>query len=103
MPTQGKSKGGRVLRIALGAFLVLTCLRVWSGPGSWSPAAQAQIPNAGSQRADLLQEVRRTNQLLQEVLTILRTRSIKVELKAAGKSRTRPGLPVRRGNHPGEP
>lgn len=100
MPTHEPSKGRRVLRVALGAFLVLTCLRVWVGPGDWTPRAYAQIPNAGSQRADLLQEVRKTNQLLQEVLTILRTQSVKVEIQGLagpgdGKSKPVPVRPTR--------
>jgi hypothetical protein len=67
--------------VALGAFLVLTCLRAWTGPGRWERLAHAQIPNAGAQRAELLDEVRRTNGLLEEVLAILRTRTIKVEIQ----------------------
>lgn len=81
MATDGQSRGGRVVRFALGLALALTCLRVWVGPAGWESRALAQIPNAGSQRADLLEEVRRTNRLLEDVLTLLRTKSIKVEVQ----------------------
>jgi len=89
-------KGRRILRIALGAFLALTCLRVWTGSGDWPSRAQAQIPNAGAQRADLLEEVRHTNHLLAEVLTILRTQTIKVAVQAEEAGRPRPGPPAPR-------
>ncbi len=81
MAMDGESKSGRVLRWVAGALLALTCLRVWSGSTEWESRAYAQIPNAGAQRADLLDEVRRTNQLLEEVLSLLRTQTLKVEVR----------------------
>ena len=85
MTTYEMSRGKRVLRVIAGVLLVLTGVRVWVGPDAWSARAQAQIPNAGTQRADLLSEVSRTNQLLQEVLDTLRTKTIKVEVQDAGE------------------
>jgi hypothetical protein len=84
MATEAMSTGRRVLRVAAGAALALTCLRVWSGSASWEARAQAQIPDAGTQRAELVMEVRRTNQLLEEVLALLRTKTIKVEVQDEG-------------------
>ena len=86
---------GKVLRFFLGVILAVTFIRVWAGPTSWAADAKAQIPDAGSQRADLLQEVRKTNDLLRKVVKILETQSVKVEVQNAagtagkGKNKTR--------------
>jgi len=93
MAMDGRSRGRRVLRVVAGAALVLTGLRVWTGPTGWESQAYAQIPNAGAQRAELLDEVRRTNQLLEERLTLLRTKTLKVEVQGeagANAKGTRP-------------
>lgn len=57
---------------------------------------QAQIPDSGLQRNQLIAEAQRTNQILDDILTHLRTKPIKVETQAAGadkatKDRTRKG------------
>ena len=78
----GKSeRTGKVFRFLLGVILAVTFIRVWAGPTSWAADARAQIPDAGSQRADLLQEVRKTNELLRKVIQILETKSVKVEVQ----------------------
>lgn len=40
----------------------------WARRSSLLPEAQAQIPNAGAQRVEQIDEVRRTNELLQRIL-----------------------------------
>jgi len=98
MSEQGPGMSTRVLRIAFGVLLAATCLRVWTGPPAWETSAQAQIPNAGAQRADLLGEVRRTNQLLEEVLGILRSKTIKVEVQGESGREAAPIRPAPRGS-----
>ena len=63
---------GRLGRLLLVGFVVLTLIKVWVGPLNWPPRAEAQIPNAGDQRLALVREVQRTNRLLSEVLMAMR-------------------------------
>ena len=75
----------RWLRVAVGAILAATCVRVWLGPINFVPQAQAQIPNAGAQRADLVREAERTNQLLTEIVQILKTETLNVQVTGTDK------------------
>ena len=80
-------------RVLIGIFLAVTMLRVWMGPVT-TPTAQAQIPNAGSQRSQLLQETQRTNDLLKQILATLRERTLKVQIEGTDNTSTggvRPG------------
>ena len=49
------------------------------------PAAVAQIPDTAKQRADILSETKRTNELLGQILDHLRGKSVKVVVTAADK------------------
>lgn len=73
----------RLLRMAFFAFVLLTCVRVWTGPGQWEPTAQAQIPDAGLQRKQAIEEARRTNQLLSEIREILSDGVLNVRVQSA--------------------
>lgn len=64
MPQSPISKRVSPGRAMLIVFLVLTCWRVWFGPADVLPTAAAQIPDSGLQRKLLIEEVRKTNQLL---------------------------------------
>lgn len=79
MPDQS-SASGRTIRALLLAFVLATCLRTWIGPSAGVPEAQAQIPDAGNQRIELLREARRTNELLADILDTLRNDTLKVEM-----------------------
>jgi len=76
---QGLSLG----HLALYALLVATCVGVWTGPAQILPRAQAQIPDAGLQRNLILEEVRRTNELLQDLKQILHTQPLNVRIVGA--------------------
>ena len=93
--SRGKtSASSRVLRVLLGGLLVATCVRVWVGPVTWVPQACAQIPDAGAQRAEFVREVRRTNDLLGQILKTLQTQTLKVEISGTDNKKTalvRPG------------
>ena len=71
------------LVVAMGLFVLLTCLRVWVGPMPVVQPARAQIPDAGTQRKLLVDEVRRTNQLLTDIKQILATRTLNVRIEGA--------------------
>ena len=64
-------------------FVVLTCLRIWIGPFPLLERAEAQIPDAGLQRKQLMDEARRTNELLSDIKRILETQTLQVRLQGA--------------------
>ncbi len=76
------------------SFLLLTCLKVWLSPVDVIQPAVAQIPNSGKQRFDMLAELKRVNQQLSELISVVRTHTIKVRMDGADNKRT--GAPGRR-------
>ena len=64
-------------------FVLLTCLRIWLGPFPLLERAEAQIPDAGLQRKQLVDEARRTNELLSDIKRILETQTLHVRLQGA--------------------
>ena len=87
----------RVLQGVWIAAVLLTCVRVWVAPGPLLPQAQAQIPDPAVQRNLALQETRRTNQLLEKLIKTLETRTLKVRIEDADKSKGKSALPRRDG------
>ncbi len=81
MSTMFVASRRRTIRLLVAGVLAATCARVWLGPGEVVPRASAQIPDAGLQRRELVEEVRRTNRLLEQVLHTLRTETIQVRLE----------------------
>lgn len=84
----------RAVLVVIAVLLAVIAVELWQlGPHAL-PAAQAQIPDSGMQRYQLLSEVQTTNQLLKDVLSHLRTKAVKVKidatdkLKDAGRQRT---------------
>ncbi len=75
-------------RIALIVFLVVTCLRVWVGPAAFVDTALAQIPDAGTQRKRLVDELGRTNLILLDIKQILKERTINVRVEGADNAGT---------------
>jgi len=76
---------GRPIRLLLSAFILASCLRAWFGPVTIVDSAQAQIPDSAMQRKRLLDEARRTNQLLSEISQILTSGTLNVRLTTADK------------------
>jgi hypothetical protein len=74
-------------RLLMSIFVLATCLRVWVGPETDMPRAAAQIPDSGLQRRQMVEEIQRTNQLLEEIIHILKTQTIKVSLSSTDKSK----------------
>ncbi len=81
-------------RRGLIVLVLATCIRVWTGPVSVDQQAVAQIPDSGLQRKQLLDETARTNELLSEILTHLRTQTLKVRIESTDKTAAAPA-PVR--------
>ena len=88
----------RIVRVLIAGVLAATCARVWLGPGEVLPRALAQIPDSGLQRRKTLEEIRQTNQLLEQIHHTLQTRTIKVRIEGTDKTKDkvvapRPGKP----------
>lgn len=72
-------------RVLLTALVIATCLRIWIGPVTWEPQAQARIPDAGKQRQNLVEEVRQTNVLLTRILNKLEGGTFNVRVEGTDK------------------
>lgn len=69
----------RCLLVVLTVLLAIIAVELWAGQPSALPAASAQIPDSGLQRNQQLMEIRKTNQLLDQILEHLQTKPIKVQ------------------------
>ncbi len=83
MSTASQPRRGRLIRYVLAILVLLSCMRAWLGPVELVKPAQAQIPDSALQRKLLLEEARRTNQLLSEIKQILTSRTLNVRLQGA--------------------
>ena len=84
-------------RTVIGLFALLTAIRVWTGPVPLIEPASAQIPDSGLQRQQLLDETRRTNQLLQEIKQILNSGTLNVRFPGADNPSDAPPKTRKRG------
>ena len=80
----------RWARVVIGVFLLLTCIRAWVGPETTASRVHAQIPDSGLQRKLLLEEARRTNQLLSDIKRVLETGTLHVQLRSADNQADKP-------------
>jgi len=72
-----------VKRLLIAGILAATCVRVWVGPSEVLPRAAAQIPDSGLQRKRIVEEIERTNGLLEQILRTLQTETFKVSMESA--------------------
>ncbi len=82
----------------IGFFVLGTCFGAWVGPTPMVAAARAQIPDSGRQRKQLLEEARRTNQLLAEIKQVLKEHTLNVRIRGADNQADTPARPRRRGS-----
>jgi len=80
-----------VHRLVLG-FVLLTCIRVWTGQFPMLETAYGQIPDAALQRKLLLDEAKISNQLLTDIKQTLATGMLHVRLEGADNQGA-PGMP----------
>jgi hypothetical protein len=85
----------RRLLCAIVFLLGVITLELWVGRPGDGNALYAQIPDTGMQRLQIVEETRKTNQLLSEILDHLRNQRVKVLVDSADKKETRP-LPKQR-------
>lgn len=82
----------RVLCV-IAALLAVIAVELWQARPSMLPRAEAQIPDTGLQRENMVREARQTNALLTQILEHLRSKPIKVEMdgtdSGGGKTRGR--------------
>lgn len=88
MSTASQPHRGRLARHVLVGFVLLSCLRVWTGPLELGNPAQAQIPDSGAQRKRLLEAAQRTNQLLSEIKQVLTSHTLNVRVLGADNTGT---------------
>lgn len=88
----------RGLLTALVVLLTIIAVELWAGRPSDLPTARAQIPDTGLQRLEIVQESRRTNALLEQILEHLKSKPIQVTLKADEGSKTVPKRNARGGS-----
>ena len=84
-------------RTVIGLGLLITVIRVWTGPVPLIEQASAQIPDSGLQRKQLLAETRRTNQLLEEIKQILDSGTLNVRFSGADNPSDAPAKNRKRG------
>jgi len=88
-PNSQPRYGGIFNRIVL-AFVLLTCFRVWVGPMAFERTADARIPDSGLQRRQILDEARRTNELLAQIKQVLQVGTLNVRLQGADNQAGKP-------------
>ena len=76
----------RILRAGFTMFVLLTCIRVWTGPVAVEKTALAQIPDSGMQRKQQIDEAKKTNQLLSEIKLLLAEGVLNVRVQSADNS-----------------
>ncbi len=87
-------RSGNLFRSIITIILVLTCLKVWLGPADIIQPAVAQIPNSGQQRYDMIDELKRVNKQLSELIAVMKTHTIKVQMAGGDRASDR-GKPRR--------
>lgn len=92
----------RGILVTIAILLAVIAVALWDRRPSMLPTAQAQIPDTAKQRQQVVEESRRTNQLLSQILTHLRTKPVKVQIEATDEReesrRSRAGTNRRRGS-----
>ena len=83
MDMRYQRRDGRWLRMAIGLFVLLTCIRVWTDPAPLVKTARAQIPDSGMQRQLLLDSVRQTNRHLADIKQLLKDGTLNVRIRGA--------------------
>lgn len=73
----------RWIHRAVVGFVLLTCLRVWTGPLPMLESAYGQIPDAGMQRKQLLDEAKKSNELLTDIRQALTQGTLHVRVEGA--------------------
>jgi hypothetical protein len=77
----------RGVLVTLTALLTIIAIELWAMQPDVVSPAQAQVPDSGLQRYQMIDEARRTNQLLEQILEHLRTKPVKVNITDTDKAK----------------
>ncbi|MFH1416760.1 MAG: hypothetical protein ABII12_00520 [Planctomycetota bacterium] len=86
----------RSVLVVIAALLGVIAVGLWREGPSMLPTAQAQVPDSGMQRNQLLKETQETNGLLRQILEHLQEKSIAVTMRDGDKEKEK-GSGARRG------
>jgi len=84
----------RALLVVLTGLLAVIAVELWAFRPHAENTAHAQIPDTALQRRNIVEESRRTNQLLEQILEHLRTKPIKITIDHTDKSTSARATPV---------
>ena len=82
----------RCMLFAITVLLTVVAVELWVARPTILPAADAQVPDSGKQRYQAIQEARKTNETLRQILDHLRSKAIKVRIETTDKRSKPPPL-----------
>ncbi len=86
----------RSILVVIAVSLGVIAVGLWQGHPSILPTAQAQVPDSGMQRNQMLKETQKTNELLRQILTHLQEKTVAVTMRDANEEKEK-GRGLRRG------
>ena len=102
MFADSSSRAVRLAQVVVVGFVLVTCLKVWLGPGRVVERAYGQVPNAAAQRIGIIDEIRKTNQLLEQIKEALKTETFDVRIADGAREPGKPVAPARKKQPGGE-
>lgn len=88
MTSRGHRRKRNLLETVCVTFVILTCLRVWVGPVSANAQRRTTLPDSALQRKLQLEELKRSNEILQDIRSILTSGTLKVRIEGADNTGT---------------
>ncbi len=88
MTSQSHRRKRNLLETVCVTFVILTCFRVWVGPVSANAQRPTTLPDSALQRKLQLEELKRSNEILQDIRRILTSQTLKVRIEGADNTRT---------------
>jgi hypothetical protein len=77
------------LLVIIAGLQILTVAGQWLGQPSVLPTVQAQVPDAGAQRNQIIDELKGTNAKLDRLVTLLESGNVHVKTTAVEEKETR--------------
>ena len=88
MTSRGHRRKRNLLETVCVTFVILTCLRVWVGPVNAVAQRPTTLPDSALQRKLQLEELRRSNVILEDIRRILTSQTLKVRIEGADNTGT---------------
>ncbi len=77
----------RSIMVVIALLLGVICVGLWRDGPSILPSAEAQVPDSGMQRNQMLREAQKTNALLGQILKHLQEDTVSVTMGDADKAK----------------